>query len=408
MPQPLHGIRIVDFTHVMAGPFATHLLGLLGADIIKVEPLEGDHFRFYGKDPGYHGMSPAFIAANLCKRSIALDLKQPAAREIALQLIGTADAVTENFRPGVMDRLGLGYEVCRSINPGIVFCSVSGYGQAGEMRDFPALDQIVQATSGMMSVNGRPEDPPLRVGYPVVDTYTGTMAALAVLSAILGRERFGTGRRIDVSMFDSSLLLLTSAVTPYLVAGEVFPRTGNQGYSREPTAECFATADGSLISLGVTRQPMYEAMCRVFGRPDLITDPRFADRAARNVEENAAALVAILRQVFLSRDGAVWERALSEAGAPCGLVRSVAEGVDLAAAQDRGMLAEISVAGLPEPDIRVLNAGFTCDADGPQVRSGPPRIGAHAVEILESLGYDAAARAVLFASQAVGQPPEAT
>lgn len=406
MPLPLDGIRVVDFTHVMAGPFATHFLSLLGAEVIKIEPPDGDHFRFYGQDRRYDGMSPAFVAANLGKKSIALDLKQEAGKKIVRELIGGADVVVENFRPGVIERLGFGYEVCARLRSDILFCSVSGYGQEGALRDYPALDQIVQATSGMMSINGRAEDPPLRVGYPVVDTYAGTIAAMAILAAVLKRERGGGGERIDVSMFDAAMLLMTSAVTPWLVAGQNFPRTGNQGYSLEPTASCFDTADGTIISLGVTRQPMFEAMCRTIGRPELIADPRFCDRGARNQPENAAALVEILSQVFRTRRGEEWEVLLSRAGAACGLVRDIPAGCRMEQLEDRGMIKPLQIDGLPNPDVSVLGLGFRFNVDQVDEIRPPPRIGENSEEILENLGYDAVARARLRADGVIhGENP---
>lgn len=394
MQRPLEGYRIVDFSHVMAGPFATHFLSLLGAEVIKIEPLAGDNFRFYGKDPAYAGMSPAFIAANLGKKSITLDLKSEAGKRIARELIATADVVMENFRPGVIDKLGLGFDACKALAPNVIFCSVSGYGQTGERSNYPALDQVIQAVSGMMSLNGLPADPPLRVGFPVVDTYTGTIAALAILSALLGRERFGCGRRIDVSMLDTTMVLLTSAVTPWLVAGEVFPRTGNMGYSREPTAETFAGSDGAMISLGVTRQNHFATFVKVIGRPDLCNDPRFADGPSRNGPDHADALRAILRAEFRKRPGQEWEALLSEAGIPCGLVRDLPGACAFDELAERGTKVAMDIPGLPDRAMAVLNAGFLFDEGGPEV-APPPALGEHTDVVLAALGYDEAAREAL-------------
>ena len=189
MTKPLSGIRIADFSHVMAGPYASHLLHLMGAEVIKIEPKTGDNFRNYGADRRYDGMAPAFIAANAGKKSIALDLKDPADGAVARAIVERSDVLLENFRPGVIDRLGLGYDAVRAYNPDIVFCSVSGYGQSVPQRDWPAIDNIVQATSGMMLLSGQDGDPPIRVGFPIVDTLTGQTAANAILGALLRKAR---------------------------------------------------------------------------------------------------------------------------------------------------------------------------------------------------------------------------
>lgn len=219
MSQPLSGIRIADFSHVMAGPYATHLMGLLGAEVIKIEPKKGDGFRNYGSDRRYDGMAPAFIAANAGKKSIALDLKDERDLAIAREIVARSDVMVENFRPGVIQRLGLGYDEARKLRSDIIFCSVSGYGQDSPQRDWPAIDNIVQATSGMMMLSGGEGEPPVRVGFPIVDTLTGHTAALAILAALLRRQQSGEGTYIDVSMFDASLAFMTSALTPFLVTG---------------------------------------------------------------------------------------------------------------------------------------------------------------------------------------------
>ncbi len=383
MAQALQGVRVADFSHVMAGPYATHLLRLLGAEVIKIEaPDSGDAMRNYGTDRRYDGMSPAFIAVNAGKKSIALNLKDPEQKRTALRIIERSDVLVENFRPGVMQRLGLSYEDARRLNPRIVYCSVSGYGQSGPLRDWPAIDNIVQATSGMMSLGGDEGDPPMRVGFPVVDTLTGQTAAYAILAALYRRERSGSGDYIDVAMLDASLAFMTSAVVPYLVTGKIMARTGNTGYSGQPTAALFRAADDRLISLGVVQQYQFVALARLLNREDWLRDARFAGPELRraHAEEMQAELAAELHR----RSALEWEAVMSAAGIPCGMVRSVGEAASLPHLDERGVKLPLTVRGLPDgrEQVQIVNAGFCMAEDGPYVDAPPPRLGEHAPEIL--------------------------
>lgn len=384
--KPLEGIRVADFSHVMAGPFASHFLCAMGAEVIKVEAQgRGDPMRDYGPDAELRGMSPGFIAANCGKKSIALDLKSATGAEAARRLIASSDVVLENFRPGVMDRLGIGYDDAKKLRPAIIFCSVSGYGQSGPLKDWPAIDNIVQATSGVTSLNGEPHGPFMRIGFPAVDTYAGTLAAMAILGALVRRGATGEGQRIDLAMFDASLVLTASAAVPYLVTGRPLQRTGNTGYSGQPTAAMFATRDGRHISLGVVQQEQYERLCRALARPDLQSDARFATPAARM--ENSAAIQTELGFEFAKRDGETVEAELSKAGVPCGLVRTIGEACEMPHLAGRGVIHEFD-AGLPgDARGRALNAGFLCDADGPELAGPPPRLGEHTREQLGKLGF---------------------
>jgi CoA:oxalate CoA-transferase len=386
--QPLEGIRVADFSHIMAGPYATHLLRLLGAEVIKVEaPGRGDAMRNYGADRAYDGMAPAFIAVNAGKKSVSLDLKNPPSVEAARRLIARADVVVENFRPGVMSRLGLGYPEARALKPNIVYCSVSGYGQSGPLRDWPAIDNIVQATSGMMLLGGDPGDPPMRVGFPVVDTLTGQTAAFAILAALFRRQRSGEGEYIDVAMMDASLAFMASAVVPFLVTGRSLERTGNTGYSGQPTAALFEAADGKLISLGVVQQAQFEALARLVERVEWIEDQRYRTPDLRIA--NARALTAALAETLRLRSAADWEARMSAAGIPCGMVRDVDEAVSLPHLVQRGMKIPLSVPGLPRKEnIEIVNAGFIFQQGGPDVAEPPPAHGQHTQEILQWLDFD--------------------
>jgi CoA:oxalate CoA-transferase len=397
MSSALAGTRVVDFSHVMAGPYASHLLRLLGAEVIKIEsPGVGDAMRNYGADRRYDGMAPAFIAVNAGKQSLMLNLKHPPALEAARRLISGADVVLENFRPGVMARLGLDYESVRGLQPRLVYCSVSGYGQFSPRRDWPAIDNIVQATSGMMSLSGENGDGPMRVGFPVVDTLTGQTAAFAIVAALLRRERSGCGEYIDVAMFDAALAFMASAVVPYMVTGKTLERTGNVGYSGQPTSAVFDAGDGRQISLGVVQQPQFETLARELNCARWLDDPRFATPDLRR--KNSTAMRAELEAVFATKPAHEWERQLSAAGVPCGMVRDVSEAVSLDGLEDRGIRIPLRVDGLPDrQDVGIVNAGFRFSQDSPHIDQAPPRLGEHSETILESLGFDAAQRREILA-----------
>lgn len=384
MTALLSGIRIADFSHVMAGPYASHLLRLMGAEVIKIEPRSGDNFRNYGADRRYDGMSPAFIAANAGKKSIALDLKDPADLAIARRIVAKSDVLLENFRPGVIGRLGLNYDAARELNPNLIYCSVSGYGQDGDQRDWPAIDNIVQATSGMMMLSGGPDDPPIRIGFPIVDTLTGQTAAIAILGALLRRANGGEGSHIDVSMFDAALAFMTSTVTPFLVTGQPMPRMGNTGYSGLPTASLFEARDGRLVSLGVVQPAQFTALARELDRREWLEDPRFASPDARRA--NFAEMTLELSAAIKDRDAAEWEAKLGAAGVPCGMVRSVEEAVGLS--RD-GSFLDLKVEGLPNGNaIAIPGLGFKLDNDRPDIGDAPPRLDADREEILNWLDQE--------------------
>lgn len=385
MRRVLEGIRVADLSHVMAGPYATHLLRLLGAEVIKIEaPGRGDAMRDYGADRRYDGMAPAFIAVNAGKKSVVLDLKHESGLATARRLVERSDVLVENFRPGVVGRLGLDYESVRALNPDIVYCSISGYGQSGPRRDWPAIDNIVQATSGMMSLTGDPSGPPRRVGFPVVDTLTGQTAAFAILAALFRRERGGGGDYLDVAMFDATLAFMASAVVPYLVTGKALERTGNTGYSGQPTAAVFTARDGRYLSLGVVQQSQFELLATKLNRTEWLEDPRFGNPDARR--ENAAAVFNAVSGVLGTRDASEWERDLSAAGIPCGMVREVEEAMSLEGLAARSLRLPLEVPGLPDrEDVGIVGLGVLDSLTDVEGLGPPPRHGEHTGELLRWL-----------------------
>lgn len=401
--RALEGIRVVDFSHILAGPLSTHFLVLQGAEVVKIEqPGRGDNLRYYGPDRRFDGMAPAFINVNAGKRSVAVNLKSDGGRQVVRDLIAKADVVVENFRPGVIDRLGFGFEECQAMRPGIVFCSISGYGQTGPYRDFPAVDNIVQGTSGMMSVSGNPGDGPIRVGFPAVDTYTGTLAAMAIIGALLRRERSGEGQFIDVAMMDASIVLQSALAVPYMVMGHLLPRSGNTGYSNLPTAGVFDTLGGGKLSIGAIQQNQFQALARGLDHPELLEDPITATAEARADPENRDKVRDRLQAIFLERPAEEWEMLLVKAGAPAGVVRGLDEAVDHPTIANRQLKQPLHIPGLANgSDVHVLNTGFVVDKDQPGVDQPPPRVGEHTEAVLQEIGYESATIRGLFESGAV-------
>ncbi len=369
--QALSGLRVADFSHVVAGPLATHFLALNGAEVTKIEPPRGDALRNYTLDPGERGMAPAFGGINAGKGSVVLDLKSPEGRARAEAIIADSDVVVENFRPGVMARLGLGAEAMSAKYPHLVWCAISGFGQTGPLADVAAMDQIIQSLSGVMLLSGLPQDPAQRIGFPLVDTFTGLLAALAIQTALLQRERgLVRGQIIDVAMLDASLVMMLSVVNPLLMTGQPAVRSGNRGFSAAPTSDTFACATGE-ITLGAVEDGHVARVLGVLGLSALLDDPRFADRPARAA--HADALAARIAGVLATRPAAEWEAAFRAVGVPAARVQGVADAIAMPHLAARDLFLT-----LPAPQggtQRILNAGFRFREGGPGTDRPAPVLG---------------------------------
>ena len=387
MTNALRGIRVLDLTNVLAGPFACHQLAHMGADVVKVETRNGgDLARQLGADAELNKryMGVSFLAQNPGKRSITIDFKHPSGKDVFRKLVRTADVLVENFRPAVMKRLGLGYEELLKENPKLIYCAISGFGQEGPLRDLPAYDQIIQGMSGVMSITGAPENAPYRVGYPMADTIGGITAAFAVAAALADRSREG-GTFIDVSMLEAVMSTMGWAVSNHLVAGREPKPMGNENVTASPSGT-FRTGDG-LLNIAANKQEQFEAVCHVVGRPELIQDGRFSERQSRL--QHRFELKAILEEAMASRSTDEWWKLFNQAGVPAGPVYSVPQALEHPQVAERGMVGTFPDAPGVGRDIRLLRTGFKVNGKTPQVDSPPPTLGQHSEEILASLGYSA-------------------
>jgi crotonobetainyl-CoA:carnitine CoA-transferase CaiB-like acyl-CoA transferase len=382
----LAGLRVLDLTNVLAGPFCCYQLAQLGADVIKVEvPGTGDLARQLGADPELNRrlMGASFLAQNAGKRSIALNLKSDKGREAFLRLVGSADVVVENFRPGVMARLGLGYERLKALKPGLVYCAISGFGQDGPLQSSPAYDQIVQGLSGVMSVTGDAQSAPLRVGYPVADTTGGLTAAFAIAAALFRRERSGEGEFIDVSMLESTLVAMGWVVSNWLIAGVRPQPLGNENMTASPSGT-FRTGQG-VLNIAANQQQQFETLCQLIGRPALAADPRFADREDR--KRNRLELKAEIEAALASRPAAQWAVLMTEHGVPAGEVLDVPQVLEHPQVVERQLLRTFR--DVPDVDraVSVVRAGFRLASGDPAPASPPPALGADTRALLAELGY---------------------
>ena len=383
MSKPFTGVKILDFTRVLAGPYGSYQLALLGADVIKVESRDGDDMRFGNRanDWEKRGLAAPWVAVNAGKRSITLDLKKPKALEVIKRLVAKADVVMENFRPGVMDKLGIGYETLKAINPRLIYCAVSGFGQVGPQRATAAFDGMIQAMSGLMSITGFEANGPTRVGFAGADVMSGATAAFGVASALYQRTHTGKGQLVDVAMIDAVMGYLAQQFTEHLMTGRVHGQAANLSVTRKPTGNLFKTKDGWMV-LAVMTDPQFQRLMKVLGRADALADPRFVDWPTRI--ENNLALHAIVEEAMKQETAATWVERFAKNDVPAGQVLSIPETVQLDLFQHRTVLQTVETEHGP---IKVVGSGFRLEHGGGSVERPPATLGEHTDEVLREAGY---------------------
>jgi crotonobetainyl-CoA:carnitine CoA-transferase CaiB-like acyl-CoA transferase len=388
----LEGIKVLDLTNVLSGPFATLHLALLGAEVLKVEnPKDGDLARKLGIVPDLNKrlMGTSFLAQNCNKRSITLNTKAPEGKALFLKLVMDADVVVENFRPGVMDRLGIGYQVLAGTNPRLIYCAISGFGQTGPDALKPAYDQIIQGLSGEMAVNGDDRLSPLRTGFPVCDTVGGLNAAFAIMAALFHRERTGEGQFIDVALLDSIMPLMGWVAANLLIGGEQPVLMGNDNFTAAPSGT-FRTQDGH-INIAANKQEQWEAVCEVLGLPELKTDPRFQERDAR--KRHRKELTPLLEVRLAQEPTGFWVRELNAKDVPSGDILSLEDALRQPQVQHRQVLQKVAVAGVGDVEVFGLTALF--EKTPGSVDEPPPTLGEHNHQVFSSLGLSEAEQSEL-------------
>lgn len=379
--QSLDGVKVIDFSRILAGPFCTMTLADLGAEVLKIEqPGSGDEAR--GVGPFLDGMSAYFMSINRGKKSMALNIKEPKGRDLARALSARADILVENFRPGTMDRLGLGYETLAKLNPRLIYAACSGFGQTGPYRAHGAYDMVIQGMGGVMSITGEPGGRPLKTGPAIGDLAGGLYTVIGVLAALQARERTGEGQMVDIGMLDCQVALLENAIIRYTTTGEVPGPLGARHPSIAPF-EAFEAKDGYVIFAVGT--PHWERFCRIIGREELLEDPRFATNALR--ADNHEALQPIIAEVARTKTVREWIELMEKAGVPCGPINTIDQVVSDPQVKARGMITDIHHPGVGT--IRLPGSPLRLSGTPSRVDRPAPGLGEHTADVLKAwLGYD--------------------
>lgn len=376
--QPLQGIRVLDLSRVLAGPYCTMVLGDLGAEVIKVEPPEGDETRAWGP-PFAEGESAYYLCVNRNKRDIVINLRTDEGKKVLRDLALQSDVLVENFRPGTLEKFGLDFATLSQSNPKLIYCSITGFGQTGPMRDKPGYDFMIQALGGLMSITGEPEGEPMKTGVAVVDLFAGQNAVIAILAALQARTLTGRGQQLDIALFDSQLSWLANVASNYLISGKLPKRHGNAHPNIVPY-QSFQASDGWFaIAVGNDRQ--FGRLCEVIGRLDLANDERFAKNSAR--VQNREELIGLLKSIFLMRPVSEWLSALDEAEIPCGPINTFEQVFSMPQVQEREMLVKMDHPTIGE--LPLVGSPLKFSDTPVQYRLPPPLMGEHTEEVLREL-----------------------
>ena len=379
--QPLHGIRVLDLSRVLAGPYCTMVLGDLGADVIKVESPEGDETRAWGP-PFTEGESAYYLCVNRNKRDMVINLKTDEGKTILRELAIQSDVLVENFRPGTLNKFGLDFETLHALNPKLIYCSITGFGQTGSMKDKPGYDFMIQASGGLMSITGEPDGEPMKTGVAVVDLFAGQNAIIAILAALQARTLTGEGQHLDIALFDSQLGWLANVASNYLISGKLPKRHGNAHANIVPY-QSFQASDGWFaIAVGNDRQ--FVRLCELLGKPELAANEKFATNSAR--VQNREEIIALLASIFKMASVAEWLEKLDKAEIPCGPINNFEQVFSMPQVKEREMLVQMehpTIGALP-----LVGSPLKMSATPVEYRIPPPLMGEHTDDILmDVLGY---------------------
>ncbi len=383
--QPLQGIRVLDLSRVLAGPYCTMVLGDLGADVIKVEPPEGDETRGWGP-PFAEGESAYYLCVNRNKRGIVINLKTDEGKKILCDLALRSDVLVENFRPGTLKKFGLDFETLHELNPKLIYCSITGFGQTGSMRDKPGYDFMIQALGGLMSITGEPEGEPMKTGVAIVDLFAGQNAIIAILAALQARTLTGKGQHLDISLFDSQLGWLANVASNYLISGKLPKRHGNAHPNIVPY-QSFQASDG-WFAIAVGNDKQFVALCKVIGKSELAIDPRFAKNSAR--VENRGELIPLLKSIFVTRSVSEWLSVLEQAEIPCGPIQNFEQVFSMSTVKEREMIVKMNHPTIGE--LPLVGSPLKMSDTPVEYRLPPPLMGEHTEEVLRELGFSISKR----------------